>query len=348
MGIKHLTSLVSKHSPSAITSITLHDIKNYTIAIDGNIYIYKFLYGGSNHINGLYHMVQKLRKNNIKPLFIFDGKSPVEKNTTLKYRRKRKTRATDKIAELQEKLKSETLPLDKQKITKEIMSLQKRLVYITDDVIQKATTLLDYMGVGYIIAPGEAEHYCSKLSMAGLVDAVLTDDTDAIPCGSKIILRNFSNKISTLDCYTLVDIQSGFQLDQYSIVDLCILLGTDYNKKLLRISTQSIFDLIVKYRTLENIIEHTSYRISINYEKIRAIFALTGLDININTISKQLNKEPMLNKLTTFLTSNSDININDPLVYPNICNNIYSRYEVFDSAYQIPNAHSKKNSRSIN
>ena len=41
-------------------------------------------------------------------------------------------------------------------------------------------------------APGEAEAYCAWLDNAGLVDAVVSDDSDCFCYGAKTVLRNFS------------------------------------------------------------------------------------------------------------------------------------------------------------
>ena len=61
--------------------------KDLTFAVDTNVYLYKYLYGKSNHIDGMFFMINKFKKFNIVPIFIFDGKPPNEKSETLKNRR---------------------------------------------------------------------------------------------------------------------------------------------------------------------------------------------------------------------------------------------------------------------
>lgn len=49
--------------------------------------------------------------------------------------------------------------------------------------------MLTLMGVPVILAPGEAEAQCSFMCKNGLVDAVGTEDMDALTFGATILLR---------------------------------------------------------------------------------------------------------------------------------------------------------------
>lgn len=52
--------------------------------------------------------------------------------------------------------------------------------------------LLSALGLQCVQSGGEGEALCAQLNGAGLVDAVITDDSDAFGYGAETVLRNFS------------------------------------------------------------------------------------------------------------------------------------------------------------
>ncbi|KAH8089014.1 PIN domain-like protein, partial [Filobasidium floriforme] len=67
----------------------------------------------------------------------------------------------------------------------------------TDQASKRFKGLLDDMGIEYWTAPGEAEAELAQLSKLGKIDAVLTDDVDALVFGATKILRNTSRTLSS-------------------------------------------------------------------------------------------------------------------------------------------------------
>ena len=66
------------------------------------------------------------------------------------------------------------------------------LVKVGKNHVEDCKTLLKYMGVPYIQAPCEAESQCAQLVKAKLVDAVGTEDMDALTFGSTLLLRHLT------------------------------------------------------------------------------------------------------------------------------------------------------------
>jgi Holliday junction resolvase YEN1 len=58
------------------------------------------------------------------------------------------------------------------------------------------TALVEAFGCEWRKAPGEAEAELALLSRQGLVDAVLTDDGDALLFGARVVIRNWSATLS--------------------------------------------------------------------------------------------------------------------------------------------------------
>lgn len=52
--------------------------------------------------------------------------------------------------------------------------------------------MLDYLGVPWVTAAGEAEAMCAYLDSQGLVDGCITNDGDAFLYGARTVYRNFN------------------------------------------------------------------------------------------------------------------------------------------------------------
>ena len=358
MGIKNLNNLIEEFTNfDPNNKKDLQDFSGKTFAIDANLFIYKFLYANGNHINGLFFMINKLSKFNIKPIFVFDGCAPEEKKNTINNRKKVKKKIITQVINLKINLNIETNPQKKNVLQKKILNLEKRLVYVDKNVLLSSKKLLDLMNIVHLQAETEAEHLCSNLSRIGKVDGVISDDTDSIACGSKIVLRNFTNKYDFISYYNLDEILYDLDLKYDEFLDLCILLGTDYNKKIRNISFKRAYELIREYRSLNNIQKNTNYNIVYNYEKIRQLFKSSALPPDILTklqshkLSYTTNN---MDHLIKFLENNSTIKKKTFLyrlkkIYK-VDNDremlrmgdIKSQFNMFDSEYKISSSNIQK------
>ena len=347
MGIKNLNNLISEFTNiDPKNQNSLSNFKNKIFAVDANLYIYKFLYANGNHINGLFFMINKLSKFNIYPIFIFDGEPPKEKKQTLENRKKIKKKIKTQVINLKTNLSIIDDIEKRQEINKRIKNLEKRLVYVDKEVIQSSKKLLTLMNILYRDAPREAEQLCANLSRINLVDGVISDDTDTIACGSKIIIRNFNNKFDYISYYNMDEILYELELNYESFLDLCILLGTDYNNKMREVSYKSAYKLIKKYDNIDNILANTRYEFHYDYNKVRELFKVNHIDKNIidkiSQIGSVKNMTPNLNELIQFLENKSTIDKNSFLfrlkkMYktPVNYNNLNYKYSLYDSEYKI-------------
>ncbi|PGH07199.1 Holliday junction resolvase YEN1 [Blastomyces parvus] len=64
-------------------------------------------------------------------------------------------------------------------------------------VIRRSKYLIDLFRFPHHTAPGEAEAECARLQTSGVVDAVMSNDVDAIMFGSKVTIMNFSKENSS-------------------------------------------------------------------------------------------------------------------------------------------------------
>ena len=276
MGIKKLKSLIERYSPNAIKIKPLSFYKNKVIAIDTSIYLYKYKYkfSESNIINGFIEQIIILLKNGIVPVYVFDGKPPIEKSNILNKRKIRRDNIKKRIDELNED--------DYKNNDEELEMLHKNLIIITKDDIDKCKELFDVFGIKYVTATGEAEVLCSHLCKMKIAFGCLTEDTDILANGCNIFIRNFSYYSKTITEYCLSDILIGMDMTLTEFIDMCILCGCDNSPKIKGIGTITAYKLIKKNQNIENIIKnienkqkgYTRYIIppDFNYVKARELF----------------------------------------------------------------------------
>ncbi|KAF9560481.1 PIN domain-like protein [Agrocybe pediades] len=99
---------------------------------------------------------------------------------------------------------------------------------ITQQMISQVMTMLRLFGIPYITAPMEAEAQCAELVTLGLVDGVITDDSDVFLFGAQRVYKNMFNQSKTVECFLLTDLSRELGLDRDTLVRLAYLLGSDY------------------------------------------------------------------------------------------------------------------------
>ena len=93
--------------------------------------------------------------------------------------------------------------------------------------------LLRHLRVPYHEAPGEAEAECARLQALGVVDAVWSDDGDALMFGCGTLIRQHKTGNERVKDYIRVyqakAIQDKYDLDADGLVLFAVLVGGDYN-----------------------------------------------------------------------------------------------------------------------
>ncbi|KAH9928285.1 uncharacterized protein B0H18DRAFT_1117970 [Fomitopsis serialis] len=99
---------------------------------------------------------------------------------------------------------------------------------ITQQMISQIMIMLRLFGIPYITAPMEAEAQCAELAALGLVDGIITDDSDVFLFGGLRVLKNMFNQSKTVECFLLSDLERELGLDRDKLIRLAYLLGSDY------------------------------------------------------------------------------------------------------------------------
>ena len=88
--------------------------------------------------------------------------------------------------------------------------------------------MLRLFGIPYMTAPMEAEAQCAELVSLGLVDGVITDDSDVFLFGAQRVYKNMFNQSKTVECFLLSDLSRELGLERDTLIRLAYLLGSDY------------------------------------------------------------------------------------------------------------------------
>jgi flap endonuclease-1 len=251
--------------------ISLKDLKNKTVAIDSMNILYQFLSSirlrdGSplrnskgeitSTYNGIFYKNVYMLENDITPVWIFDGKPPELKTKTREERKKVKEKALEDYI----KAKEEGNIADMQKYA-------KRINYLEPKIVENSKKLLDLMGIPYINAPSEGEAQCSYLVKKGDAYAVVSQDYDALLYGASRTVRNITASNKPVELIELDEVLETLNISLDNLIDMAILIGTDYNIGGIKgIGPKKALD-IVKNNKMEKYINDIE-----NYEEIKNIF----------------------------------------------------------------------------
>lgn len=238
MGIKNLnTYLIKKCSNTSIFKTSIQHISGKTIAIDISIYLYKYL-NQNVLLENIYLMIHNFKSCNINPIFVFDGKSPIEKWDTIKERYQIRKLAEADYMRLKSELdsmdvSSESTTLtksDKKEKLKELSRIKQKTTKVTKEDVSNVKELISAFGCQHIDAIGEADQLCAFLVNKGYAYGCLSDDMDMLLYGCPVVIRNFNIMDSSIHIYNVENILKDIDIDLENFRKIIILTGTDYNK----------------------------------------------------------------------------------------------------------------------
>lgn len=243
MGIRNLNRFLRKKCTTlSIKKKHLSDYRNKTIVIDTSIYLYRFNTDNAL-IENMYTMISIFRQYNITPLFVFDGKPPLEKYETIKQRREERYYAQLKYNELLLEMNENSDFAIKQQLE----NLKRKIVKINESHVNKVKMLMDSYGVSYYSAVGEADIFCCYMVLSGRADACLSDDTDMFMYNCPYVLRNLSILNHTIIEHNTEKIFNEIGINYNMFKMLMVLVCNDYNKKQ-SFEIEELFRLFQEYK----------------------------------------------------------------------------------------------------
>ncbi|KAL1923154.1 uncharacterized protein VTP21DRAFT_9530 [Calcarisporiella thermophila] len=118
---------------------------------------------------------------------------------------------------------------------------------LTDQMIAETQELLRMFGIPYTVAPMEAEAQCAELLRLKLVDGIVCDDSDVFLFGGSNVYRNLFNQQKYVEFYTSANLVNVMQLTRDRLVDLALLLGSDYTDGVTGVGGVTAMEIIQEF-----------------------------------------------------------------------------------------------------
>lgn len=133
------------------------------------------------------------------------------------------------------------------------MKMARQAISMKPEEIEIFIDLLIAAGIPYAVADSEADHKIAKLSKGKIISGVLSEDSDLLTHGVDVLMR--PSGADSVVLYDRNEILRELGLDHDQFVDLCILLGTDYNDNPTKLGPVTAFKLIQDNGCIEEIIK---------------------------------------------------------------------------------------------
>jgi flap endonuclease-1 len=263
MGV-YLTPIIVK------TVLSLEDLRGQRLAVDANNYLYQFLAllrasDGTplhdqqgritSHLAGLlFRTTRLIHDYALHLVFVFDGAPPALKQEEIRKRRTQRQRAEQawQLARARGDYASA--------FSKAVMTSRLTAPMITD-----AQQLLQLLGIPWIQAPSEAEAQCAFLARNKDVWAASSKDYDTLLFGAPRLLRFLtltgqeylpSQRRSRPLHPELIDLATclaAWQLTRCQLIDVALLIGTDFNPGIKGIGPKRALKAIRQYGAIEQL-----------------------------------------------------------------------------------------------
>jgi flap endonuclease-1 len=309
----NLTSIINKQKT------TLSDLKGRKFAVDAYNILHQFLalirtregtllkdsHGRvTSHLVGLaFRSTRLMLDYRMKLVFVFDGKPPELKKEEIKKRSKTKKEAEKEYYEAVKKGDYKTA------WSKAVQTGRLARQNVVD-----AKHLLGLLGIPWIQAPGEGEAQAAFLAKEGDAWATNSRDFDSLLFGSPRLVRyitiqgkkwlptkGVARRLEP-ELMDLNEVLNTLNIQREQLIDLSILIGTDYNEGIKGIGPKTALKLIKKYEKIENLPKNILDKTPKNLNNIRQQY----LNPNITTKYSLKPKNFQEEKLRSFLCDERD------------------------------------------
>ncbi len=268
--------------------ISLDQLRGRVIAIDAFNALYQFLSiirlrdgtplkdtSGrvTSHLSGLFYRTVNLIEHGISPVYIFDGRPPKLKERTLREREAVKAKFTK---EWQEAVKRGDLSTA---FKKSVMTSRLEKAMVPD-----AHHLLELLGVPWIEAPSEGEAQAAHMAKQGRCFAAASQDYDSLLFGSSRLVINltvagkryYPKRGIAVDLIPeLVELEkvlSQLKLSREELIDVAMLVGTDFNEGVYGIGPKRALQMIRKFHSLEKTAQEMRWELEFDPRGIREFY----------------------------------------------------------------------------
>jgi flap endonuclease-1 len=258
----------------------------------------------TSHLSGLFYRTSNLVEVGIRPIFVFDGEPPKFKKRTIEEREAAKEEAMKKWEEALKK-------------GEKAITYAQAAAKLTNEMIEDAKKLLDYMGLPYVVAKSEGEAQCAFMCAEKEVDFSASQDYDSILFGSPHLVRNLSitgrRKLPRKEAYIeikpeaieLNEVLSSLGITREQLIIIGMLVGTDYNTGIENVGPKKALKLVRENKTLEEVLKKVEWKDETDPEEIFNFFLNPPVTRKYKIEFKQPNKE----KIISFMVDEHDFSL---------------------------------------
>ncbi|KAK6582683.1 hypothetical protein PZA11_005091 [Diplocarpon coronariae] len=198
------------------------------------------------------HRVRMLQHFGIIPFIIFDGDYLPSKAATEADRAKRREDSRRAGIEL----------LNAGKTSQAYLEFQ-RAVDVTPEMARQLIDELKRTGVQYIVAPYEADAQMVYLERKGIIDGILSEDSDLLVFGAKCLLTKLDQygnciEINKADFSACKEITlTGWSDKEFRT--MAILSGCDYLASINNMGLKTAYRMVRKHKTIEKVLRMLSF-----------------------------------------------------------------------------------------
>ena len=157
--------------------------------------------------------------------------------------------------------------------------MAQRIISYTPEMVAETKQLLDLLGVPWVDAKAEGEGQGAVMAALGQLDAVATQDWDALLYGTPVLIRNMMTagnkshgRVVKAQKIILDDLLAEHELTREQLIDLAIMIGTDFHPGIKGIGPKTGIKLIKQFGNIETICEEKGKEVPERLDEIRAIF----------------------------------------------------------------------------
>ncbi len=155
---------------------------------------------------------------------------------------------------------------------------------LTTPMVEDSKKLLTALGIPVVQAPSEGEALAAQMTRSNIVWASASQDNDSLLYNCPRMIRNLSisgrRRVSRSKTYKtihpeIIDLDLNLKLmdiTREQLIDIAILVGTDYNEKLEGVGAKTALKWIKKHGSLEKVEAERGITLDFPYPEIRKIF----------------------------------------------------------------------------
>ncbi len=201
----------------------------------------------TSHLSGLLYRTANLYEAGLKPCYVFDGPPPELKSATVEERRERKQEAEERYEEAARRGDEA-----------EMLKHAQRATSLDQPQVETSVALLEALNVPWMEAPSEGEAQAAYMCREGDVAQVGSQDYDALLFGAPVLVRNLTirgrgGSDLTPVRYVLDDVLADLDLTREELIEIGVLVGTDYNDGVHGVGPKTALDVVRDGETRERL-----------------------------------------------------------------------------------------------